>query len=87
MPEFQPSDLIGRTFLMDAQPDGQKFRATIVEAITQHQQDHSNQPELVRFRISVNEDQFKEVLTFHEIPHHIEKGAWDADPKMKLQLM
>ena len=35
-PEFQPSDLIGRTFLMDAQPDGQKFCATIFEAIAQH---------------------------------------------------
>ena len=36
-PECQPSDLIGRTFFMDTQPDGQKFRAAIVEAITQHQ--------------------------------------------------
>ena len=34
-PELQPSDLIGRTFLMDVQPAGQKFRATIVEASTE----------------------------------------------------
>ena len=47
-PEFQPSDLIGRTLLMDAKPDGQKFRAPIVEAITQHQQDHAN---LIKFEI------------------------------------
>ena len=61
--EFQPSDLIRRTFPMDAQPDGQKLRATMVEATTQHQQDHANQPELVKFRISVNDDQYEEIVT------------------------
>ena len=49
---------------MDAQPDGQKFRAIIAEAITQHQQDHAKQPELVKFRISVNDDQCKETVTY-----------------------
>ena len=49
---------------MDAQPDGLKFRATIFEAIPQHQQDHANQPELVKFRIAVNEDQFEEFVTY-----------------------
>ena len=59
---------------MDAQPDGQQFRATIVEAITQYQQVHANQPELEKFRISVNDDQYEETGTYTESLHHIEKG-------------
>jgi hypothetical protein len=31
-PIFNPEDLIGRTFLMDEQEDGQKFRGRIVES-------------------------------------------------------
>ena len=72
-PEFQPSDLIGRTFFMNAQPDGQQFRVTIAKAITQHQHDHANQPELVEFRIPVNDDQCEETMTYYEILYHIDK--------------
>jgi hypothetical protein len=32
MPRFEPSDLIGKTFLMKPQEDGQRFRARIVRA-------------------------------------------------------
>jgi hypothetical protein len=35
-PIFNPEDLIGRTFLMDEQEDGQKFRGRIVELIEDH---------------------------------------------------
>ena len=74
MPEFQPSALIGSISLMDAQPEGQKFRASIVEVITQHQQEHANQPELVNFRIYVKDDQHEETVTYNGILPHIEKG-------------
>ena len=71
--EFQPCGLIGRTFLMDAQPDGQTFRAAIVEGITPHQQDYAKQPELVKFRISVNNEQYEATVTYNKILLHIEK--------------
>jgi hypothetical protein len=32
-PVFNPQDLIGRSFLMDKQSDGQKLRATIVQQL------------------------------------------------------
>ena len=36
MPIINPEDLVGRTFLLDQQEDGQKFRVRIVEAINAH---------------------------------------------------
>ena len=37
MPIMNPEDLVGRTFLLDKQEYGQKFRARIVEAINAHE--------------------------------------------------
>jgi hypothetical protein len=36
-PIFNPEDLIGRSFLMDKQEDGPKFRGQIVELIEDHE--------------------------------------------------
>jgi hypothetical protein len=36
-PVFNPQDLIGRSFLMDEQPDGQKARGKIVQLIEDHE--------------------------------------------------
>jgi hypothetical protein len=49
VPQFHPSDLVGRTFLMNEQEDGQRFRARIVEAIEQHENKHAKEPELHKF--------------------------------------
>ena len=70
---------------MDAQPDGLKFRATIVEEITQHQRDHAKQPELVKVRISVNNDQCEETVTYTEIFHHIKKGENSSSAGMDIK--
>ena len=59
---------------MDTQLDGQQFRATIVEAITQHPHDYAKQPELVKFWTSVNVDGYEKTVTYNEILHQIEKG-------------
>ena len=36
-PVFSPSDLIGRSFLMDKSEDGQQFRARVVELLEDHE--------------------------------------------------
>ena len=64
------SDLIGKTFLLDQQKDGTRHRARIVEMI----QDHLvNSKEHVRFRLSVNNDQYEQVMTYGELLAHINK--------------
>jgi hypothetical protein len=43
-PVFNPEDLIGRSFLMDEQPDGQRPRATIIQLLEDHESKLEDNP-------------------------------------------
>jgi hypothetical protein len=49
-----PQELLGRTFLMDTQEDGQRFHAHIVECISDHESNVRRSDDHVKFWISVN---------------------------------
>ena len=68
---MKPEDLVGRTFLLDQQEDGQKHRAKIVEAINAHEDKVQNNPELLKFRCSINNDEYEEIMAYNDIVHHI----------------
>ena len=78
MPVFDPSDLVGRTFLMNPQEDGQRFRARIVQALEDHEADLEKNPTRIKFVCSVNDDQFEEVLAYNEVLDHIQRDE-DSD--------
>jgi hypothetical protein len=44
-----PQELLGRTFLMDTQEDGQRFRACIVECISDHESNVHRSDDHVKF--------------------------------------
>ena len=67
MPIVDPNDLMGRTFLMAPQPDGQCFRAHIVRAIEDHERDLANNSERTHFLCSVNDDQFEEIMSYNDL--------------------
>jgi hypothetical protein len=69
-----PQELLGRTFLMDTQEDGQRFRARIVECISDHESNVRRSDDHVKFRISVNEDEYEETITYNELLDFIEKN-------------
>jgi hypothetical protein len=69
-----PQELLGRTFLMDTQEDGQRFHAHIVECISDHESNVRRSDDHVKFRISVNEDEYKEIITYNELIDFIEKN-------------
>jgi hypothetical protein len=48
-PIFNPEDLIGRTFLMDEQEDGKKFRRRIVELIEDQESKVEDNPTRIQF--------------------------------------
>jgi hypothetical protein len=62
-----PQELLGRTFLMDTQEDGQRFCARIVECISDHESNVRRSDDHVKFRISVNEDKYEETITYNEL--------------------
>jgi hypothetical protein len=69
--------LIGRTFLTE-QDDGQKHRGGSVAAIEDHHANTEKNLERMRFVCSVNDDKYKEIMTYNQIMDHIEQSEEDA---------
>jgi hypothetical protein len=59
---------------MDTQEDGQRFRASIVECISNHESNICRSDDHVNFWISVNEDEYEEIITYNELMDFIEKN-------------
>jgi hypothetical protein len=68
-PVINPEDLIGRSFLMDKQEDGQKYRGRIVQLIEDHESMVEEKPTRIKFQVSVNNYQAEEIIriTYAEI--------------------
>jgi hypothetical protein len=56
-PFFNPQDLIGHSFLMDKQSDGQKPRATITQLLEDHESSLEENPTKIKFKVSFDKDQ------------------------------
>jgi hypothetical protein len=69
-----PRELLGHTFLMDTQEDGQRFRARIVECISDHESNVRRSDDHAKFRISVNEDEYEEIITYNELMDFTKKN-------------
>ena len=76
LPVFDPSDLIGRTFLMEHNGDGEPTTAKIIKEITDRNSRLADQPERKRFLASINDDEFQEVVSYNKILDHI---AWQEE--------
>jgi hypothetical protein len=44
MVKIDPKEIIGRTFLKDSEADGQRFRALVIRAITEKEEDLKKGP-------------------------------------------
>jgi transposase InsO family protein len=73
MVHVDTSELIGKTFLLDPQEDGTRHRARIVEMLDDHQYSNANSKEHVRFRLSVNDAKYEEIMSYGELLAHINK--------------
>ena len=81
MPTFDPTPLIGRTFLLPPEDDGQRFRGKIIEVLQKTEKDLTQHPARVKFRCSINNNEFEEILSYNDIMDLIEKdetehGLW-----------
>jgi len=85
LPTFHPSDLVGRTFLLDPQEDGQRFRARIVQAIEDQDADLHRNSDRYKFLCSINDDQYEEILSYNEILNFIEQQDDDGTKLWKFR--
>ena len=68
-------DLIGRTFLLEPDDDGYVRRAKIVDLIDKHDEATTNRPDHIQFRVSVNDDEYQDVMAYNEILERLEADS------------
>ena len=80
MPIFNPTNLVGCTFLMDLQENSERYRMKILEALVENEEQLAKHPSCIKFICSVNDDMYEEILTYNEILEYIMKNKeQDAD--------
>ncbi len=65
------TDLVGKTFLMDKQDNGHRYRARITQVVEDFENRLENNPQRIKFKVSVNNDQFEELLTYQQVVDYI----------------
>ena len=79
MVTIDPKDLIGRQFLKDSEEDGQHFRARVVRAVIDKEEDLKKGSEHIKFICEVPNSTVDEILTYNEILDYIAKETQDIE--------
>ena len=79
LPTIDPEDLIGRTFLKETENDGQRFRARIVRAIIDKENEVKKDPKYIKFLCEVDGDTADEILSYNQILDYIERDNLDQE--------
>jgi hypothetical protein len=66
-------ELIGRTFLMDAQIDGNQFRDRIVKMIEDLDYKLENNKDHIKFFLSINKDTSEDIITYNQLLDYLAK--------------
>eukprot|EP00977_Amphora_coffeiformis_P007477 scaffold1638_cov103-Amphora_coffeaeformis.AAC.2 len=71
-------DLVGTTFLMDPDLDGQCFQARVIEMIDQHDYTLEKDPKRIRFLCKLDQDDREELLTYNQVLEYLNQN--DVNP-------
>ncbi|KAG7345437.1 hypothetical protein IV203_032968 [Nitzschia inconspicua] len=69
----QLSDLVGMTFLTDPQPDGQIFRARVVEMIDNHDDEVESHPDRIKFLCKMDKNGREDLLTYNQVLDYLNR--------------
>ncbi|KAG7350835.1 hypothetical protein IV203_010195 [Nitzschia inconspicua] len=69
----QLSDLVGMTFLTDPQPDGQVFRARVVEMIDNHDDEVESHPDRIKFLCKMDKNGREDLLTYNQVLDYLNR--------------
>ena len=80
MPEFDPSDLIGRTFLKEPDENGEIQRAIVKDTIIQRiEEADGKRREKINILLNVGRDKVEEIISYNQLLDYIEKDEQDND--------
>ena len=86
MPTFDPSDLIGRTFLLPPQENGERHRAKVTRQVVEIiDQDNGQRLENIDFILDIGNGEVEELISYNQLLEHLE-NAQDHDMGMDQEL-
>ena len=86
MPTFNPSDLIGRTFLLPPEENGERHRAKVTRQLVEIiDQDNGQRVENINFSLDIVNGKVEELSSYNQLLEHLE-NAQDHDLGMDQEL-
>ena len=86
MPTFDPSDLIGRTFLLPPEENGERHRAKVTRQVVEIiDQDNGQRIENINFLLDIGNGKVEELISYNQLLEHLE-NAQDHDMGMDQEL-
>ena len=75
MPTFDPSDLIGRTFLLPSEENGERHRAKVTKQVVEIiDQDNSQRVENINFILDIGNGKVEELISYNQLLEHLENA-------------
>jgi hypothetical protein len=65
--------MIGQSFLLDEQDDGQRQCATVVKLIEDHANSVENSPIRLKFLLSINNETVEHIITYRQLLDYLAK--------------
>ena len=86
MPTFDPSDLIGRTFLLPSEENGERHRAKVTRKVVEIiDQEDGQRVENINFILDIGNGKVEELISYNQLLEHLE-NAQDHDMGMDQEL-
>ena len=86
MPEFDPDNLIGRTFLLPPQENGERPRAKVTKKVVEETEAaDGNRIPNINFILDIGEGKVEELITYNQLLDHLEQ-ADEQDNSMDQEL-
>ena len=75
MPEFDPDSLIGRTFLLPPQENGERLRAKVTKKVVEEiEAADGNRLPNINFILDIGEGKVEELITYNQLLDHLEQA-------------
>ena len=75
MPEFDPDNLIGRTFLLPPQENGERLRAKVTKKVVEEiEAADGNRIPNINFILDIGQGKVEELITYSQLLDHLEQA-------------
>jgi len=80
MAEFNPDDLIGRTFLTNAKENGERHRAKVMKKIVEEiENDEGKRVQQINFLLDIGEGKAEEIISYNQLLEYMERDQNEED--------